>query len=76
MHLLLEAEFVDDPLVIYLTNSKEASVKACEIWLKLGLLKDMATFQTLQTLIGHNATCYQLERITKRVTTRITVYFL
>ena len=34
-------------------NFKEASAKACEIWVKLRLYKDMATFQTLQTWIGH-----------------------
>ena len=37
---------------------REASGKACEIGLKLRLLKDMGTFQTLQTWIGHNATRY------------------
>ena len=36
-------------------NFKEASGEACGIWLKLRLHKDMATFQTLQTLIGHVA---------------------
>ena len=35
-----------------------ASGKACEIWLKLGLLKDIETFQTLQTWISHKATHY------------------
>ena len=39
-------------------NSKEAGGKTCEIWLKLRLHKDMATFQTLQTWIGHNVTRY------------------
>ena len=34
-------------------NSKEASEKACEIWLKLRLHKDMATFQTMQTWTDH-----------------------
>ena len=43
----------------YLINSKEAWGRACEIWLKLRLLKNMATFQTLRTWIGHNATRYQ-----------------
>ena len=42
----------------YVINSKEASGKACEIWLKYRLLKDMTTFQTLQTWIGHNVTRY------------------
>ena len=36
----------------------EASGKACEIRLKLGLLKDIETFQTLQTWISHKATHY------------------
>ena len=36
-------------------NFKEASGEACGIWLKLRLHKDMATFQTLETLIGHVA---------------------
>ena len=31
---------------------------ACEIWVKLRLHKDIATFQTLQTWICHNATRY------------------
>ena len=44
--------------VVYVINSKEAGGKACEIWLKLRLHKDMANFQTLQTWIGHNATRY------------------
>ena len=39
-------------------NSKEAGGKGCEIWLKLKLRKGMATFPTLQTWIGHNATRY------------------
>ena len=39
-------------------NSKEASGKACEIWLALRLLKDIATFQILQTWIGYNAVHY------------------
>ena len=39
-------------------DSKEASLDACEIWLKLRLLSDMATFQTLLTWIGHNETRY------------------
>ena len=34
-------------------NSIEASGKACEIQLKMRLHKDMTTFQTLQTWIGH-----------------------
>ena len=38
-----------------LINLKEASGKACGIWLKLRFHKDMATFQTLQTWIGHFA---------------------
>ena len=42
----------------YLINSKEARGKNCEMRLKLRLLKDMATFQTLQTWIGHNLTYY------------------
>ena len=57
-YILLEVEFLDDSLLIYLINSKEASRKTSKIWLKLGLLKDMETFQTLQTWIGHNATRY------------------
>ena len=36
-------------LLTYLISSKEANDKACEIWLKLRLHKDMATFQTLET---------------------------
>ena len=57
---LLEAEFVDDPLltVMYLISPKEASGKSCKIWLKLRLLKDIETFQTRQTWIDHNATHY------------------
>ena len=51
----------------YLINSKEAVGKACEIWLKLRLHNGMATFQTLQTWIGHNATRYH---------TRYHVFFL
>ena len=43
----------------YLINSKEARGKSCEIWLKLKLLNNMSTFQTLQRWIGHNATCYR-----------------
>ena len=39
-------------------NFKEASGKDYEIWLKLRLMKDMTTFQTLRTWIGYNATCY------------------
>ena len=46
-------------MILNLMNSKEVSGKACEIWLKLRLHKDMATFQILQTLIGHNATRYR-----------------
>ena len=45
-------------MIPYLINSKEVSGKTCEIWLKLRLHKDMATFQTLKTWIGQNATCY------------------
>ena len=45
-------------MIPYLINSKEVSGKTYEIWLKLRLHKDMATFQTLKTWIGHNATCY------------------
>ena len=36
----------------------EANGKACEIWLKWELMKDIAYFQTLQTWIGYNATHY------------------
>ena len=57
-YILLEVEFLDDSLLIHLINSKEASRKTSKIWLKLSLLKDMETFQTLQTWIGHNATRY------------------
>ena len=46
--LLLEVEFVDDPLLIW-QIPKTGSGKACEVWLKLRFLKDMATFETLQT---------------------------
>ena len=44
----------------YLINSKEAKWKVCKIWLKLGLHKDMETFQTLQTQIDHNAIRYHI----------------
>ena len=48
----------------YLISSKEAGGKAREIWLKLRLHKDIATFQTLQTWIDHNATrCHNLNRL-------------
>ena len=39
----------------YQINSKEASGKVCEIWIKLRLYKDIATFQILQTWIGYAA---------------------
>ena len=42
-------------MIPYLINSKEVSGKACEIWLKSRLHKDVAT---LQTWIGHNVTHY------------------
>ena len=46
-------------MILYLfINSREASRKACEICMKLRLHKDMATFQTLHTFIGHNAMPY------------------
>ena len=53
--MLLEAEFVDDPLLINLINSTEASGKTCEIWQKVRLLNDMATFCVLtRSSYGNN----------------------
>ena len=76
-YILLEVEFLDDSLLIHLINSKEASRKTSKIWLKLSLLKDMETFQTLQTWIGHNATRYHnLNTLPHSFTTHVTVYFL
>ena len=46
------------PYLLNKFNSSVAGEKACEIWLKLRLHKGMATFQTLQTWIGHNAKRY------------------
>ena len=49
-------------LLSYLISSKEANDKACEIWLKLRLHKDMATFQTLET--NMNRPCCHNWRVT------------
>ena len=57
LHIATRSRICRWPLT-YLINFKEVSEKACEIWLKLRLYKDMATFQTLQAWIGHNATRY------------------
>ena len=35
----------------------------------------MATFQTLQRWIRHNATCYQLQRVATRIIARVTIHF-